>query len=607
LFARKRPPGLGLAFAAALCGPAAASAQDFDLIEKITDLISGVSDQTRDRMFDFLETVELWNPEAEVDRLVGNPWELGDSTTYKLRLLPLFVTNPIHAQLVRQMTRLDDLRSQRIYNVTPDSVEKIAVKFDSESLEAMQRDVATSVLRTFNVREIADLAVFGLAQQPLFPTTDAEWQHRKRRLSEHKGAVLTTALAAGALFEAGAFSQSGGVASWGAAKEGDGGDRYRLRWYGGLRRLGFRGRPQLRAGLTTTLPGVELAAGVSEQIRPLDSNRRRAVEIAFREGLLGRITRPSGWDVFFESALREVLSAQPGYTGEKRTGRAGLFFRRDNPARIRDLVFRSSAEMELDFARNNRFAAGVGVEHTRTGLATVLQASRTAVLHEGTRTQETRAGLFIAGTMEPPSAYFVDAMNMAARRVHQHWEAVAAAGVTPGAGTDPATVEDRILALASDLAGYLENRRRAYSILRWPTTDGDLHGPLDGGVLTKSRQLVLARLYNLAAYLERGAVSLDLLQRQSSAVQDAISRLAPGPGDAPLREAYRDRLAGLDRDWRAESDRVRTGVRAYEHYRECARRMDASSRRAAPALDTNPLSREANRRVKLLAAAAPLE
>ena len=40
-------------------------------------------------MFDFLETVELWDAEGEIDRLVGNPWELHDSTQYKLRLLPL--------------------------------------------------------------------------------------------------------------------------------------------------------------------------------------------------------------------------------------------------------------------------------------------------------------------------------------------------------------------------------------------------------------------------------------------------------------------------------------------------------------------------------------
>src|SRR5262249_54059205 len=146
-------------------------------------------------------------------------------------------------------------------------------------------------------------------------------------------------------------------------------------------------------------------------IRPSSGDRRRALELAVREGWLDRLARPGGWDAFGEVALRRVLEAQPAYRGEMTTGRAGLFLRRPEPLRLRHIVFRTSAELESNFVDDTRFVAGVGFEHSRTGMAAILQSSRTAIAIDGVRTSETRAGVFIAGTVEPPTQFFVDAMN----------------------------------------------------------------------------------------------------------------------------------------------------------------------------------------------------
>lgn len=614
------------ALVAVLAGQAAAQppsgparpASDRDFLETIFDLVVSLSDRTRDTMFDFLEQVELLDAETEIDRLVGNPWELNDSTAYKLSLLPLHIQYPTYQQLVRQMTRLDDLRSQRIHSVTPDSVELIALRFDSLVADRLQEEALRSLLRHFNVREMVDLGVFALSHQPFFPETDADWQHSKRAMAESGGALATAAVMAGAAFDVGAFGRSGTLKRWPD-------DGLRLGWYGGFRRFGFRFQPHLRAGLTGQLPGMEVSAGLAERVRPAETDRRRALELAVREGWLSRLTRPSGWDAFFEGAMRRVLSAEPKYGGEVTTGRAGLFAKRLAPLRLPDVVFRSSAEMETDFGQERRFAVGLGLENTRTGLATVLQTSRTAVIVDGSRTPETRGGLFFAGTMEPPTKLFTDEMQLRGRLLIDEWESIGAverrlsearllhAGGAPPArasspsaleamGRDLAALEAHVARLAERLADYLEARRVAYSVLRWQRTEGDLHGPVDPEVLQGARAMVLARLEALAVHLGDAERVLKPIRQRFFGMRESIGRLeGTRAADDPALAAARSNLAQLDETWREESERVNAKLRAYEHYGEAVRRIAAASR-LVPRATSDPVDPRLTRRLLVLTA-----
>ncbi len=590
---------------------------DRNIIELITNLVTSLSDKTRDGVLGFLETVELFDAEAEIDRLVGSPWELHDSTSYKLGLLPVHIGFPIYQQLARQMTRLDDVRSRRIYNVTPGSVEVIALRIDSDALERQRGDVLGSLLRHFSVREVVDMGVFALSHQPLFPDSEDGWRSYKRDLAEKKLVLVTSVLAAGAAFEAGALARSGTLVA-SPAKD------YRLGWYGGFRRLGFAFQPQLRAGLTAQVPGFEVAAGVSERVRPDADHSRRALEIAVREGWLNRLARPGGWDVFFEGALRGVFSAEPRYAGETTTGRAGLFFKRVGPLRLRNFVFRSSAEMESDFTKELRFAAGFGLEHTRSGVATVLQSSRTAITRDGARTRETRGGLFFAGTMEPPTRFLVEAMQDGARRVRESWDAieelerrrkaaderlrvVAFAQLSAEQrqaaleqlGRDTAAVEAQVAELAPRLADYLESRRLAYSVLRWQRTRGDLHGPLDGDILASALQMVYARLRAVADFLENACGAIEPIRRRFFTVRDMMASPLHGTN---MLAAYRSELEDLDRKWRQEAERVDGGMRVYAHYRDHIQRITAAASRLPPPPSPDPLRPHTARRLTALAA-----
>jgi hypothetical protein len=585
-----------------------------DLLRELGELAVQAGDRTRGEVFSFLERIELYDVEGEIDRLVGNPWQLSDSTDYKLGLYPLHVAYPVYQQLLRQMTRLDDLRSQRIQNVTPDAVDIIAVRLDILDDRRTGRQFLDSATKYFDAREVLDLGVFALAHQPLFPEDQIGWDRVKRRLARRKGLVVATLLPLAALSEAGALSRSGTLRRWPD-------NLYRLGWYGGFRRLGFRLHPYLRGGLTAHLPGLEMAAGVSEQIRPDPGTAQRALEFALRESWLGRLTGPTGWDSFVEAAARRVLASSDGYAGEWLTARAGVFVKRVRPLLIPNLVVRSSAEIESDLEENVRFALGLGLDHTSSGLSAVLQSSRSNAIEDGRRIHDTRTGLFLAGTMEPPTQHYVEAMHVQARLLGEAWQAWlegearrqaveartrVAASVRPSSAGPAmgelarATAEAETLRvrLAVLLPRYLESRRMAYSLRRWPRSPGDLHGPLDGAALRQVVRVVYDRLYELADFLERAPAALEPLRAGLLDTREA-GRAA---GAMPVQlVSLEPRTEALGRAWREESDQATGAMRLYSVYRDSARRIATAA--SLPGLRrADPLSLSAKRKLITLCA-----
>jgi hypothetical protein len=182
-----------------------------DLLKILSDLTTQVGVKSRGELLDFFNKIELFNVESEIDRLVGNPWELSDSTSYKLSLAPLHVAYPVFDQMVAQMTRLDDIRSRRIQNLTVDSLGLISVNLDILNGEQSGSQLAGSILHYFNAREFMDLGVFILAQQPYFPQTEEEWDARKHQIAQHQGMLAVGVAGLGALFEVGALNNSGTI------------------------------------------------------------------------------------------------------------------------------------------------------------------------------------------------------------------------------------------------------------------------------------------------------------------------------------------------------------------------------------------------------------
>jgi hypothetical protein len=589
-----------------------------DLLRILSDVVTQISTKSRGEALSFLNRIELFNVEDEIDRLVGNPWELSDSTSYKLSLAPLHIAYPVFDQMVRQMTRLDDIRSRRIQNLTVDSLGLIAVDLDILSAERSGSQLADSILHYFNAREFLDLGVFMLAQQPFFPDTEEGWNFRKRQIAGHEGALALSAAGLGAMFEVGALSNSGTI-----KRCPD--QRCRVGWYGSFSHLGYHLQPNLRGGITTELPWLEFSAGLMEQVRPASDAAGSVFELAVRESWLNRYTSVSGWNSFAEAAVRRVLSTESAYRGEDLTARGGLFVKREHPFRLRYITLRNSFEVESDLTGSLRYAMGLGIDYTKTGLSTVLQSSRTNFTHADGPEPETRTGLFVAGTVESPEQYYVEAMNVEARLAREEWhrleesetqrrQAEAKLRVLAGAQTplyrlapvfevirkSSAESEARRARLATLLGDYLESRRIAYSLKQWHRGSDELYGPLDGELLRQASASVVSRLAELTLFLRAAVPRLEALRARYLRTNESLV-WTDSPSEALVASATRE-LSEIDRAWRSDSEAVTDGLRLYEHYLGCVRRMAGIASTLVGARDTEPIDQRTMRKLIVLTA-----
>jgi hypothetical protein len=619
------PLMLGLALSLAAARPARAQfgqarlQNDFgDLLRVLSDLTTQLGTKSRGELLDFFNKIELFNVESEIDRLVGNPWELSDSTSYKLSLAPLHVAYPVFDQMVAQMTRLDDIRSRRVQNLTVDSLGLISVNLDILNGEQSGGQLASSILHYFNAREFMDLGVFLLAQQPFFPQTEEEWAALKHQIAKHQGMLALGVAGLGALFEVGALNNSGTIKRCPN-------DRCNIGWYGGFSHLGYHFQPNLRGGLTTRVPGLELSAGLMEQVRAPSDSASSVFEMALRESWLNRYTSAGGWDSFMEAAIRRVLSSEPRYQGETFTARGGVFFKREHPFRWRYITLRSSTEIESDLTGSLRWAMGIGVDYTRTGLSTVLQSSRTNFMHDSGPAPEIRTGLFVAGTVESPEEYYVEAMNVRARLLRDEWNALAASeaeqrqaeaemrvlagGQVPAYRLAPlfeeirkamAECERHRMRVATLLGDYLEGRRIAYSLKQWKHSADDLQGPLDGEVLEASSGAVVERLTELAAFLRGARGRLEILLDRYSRTNENLQ--AEGGGSAQAQALAAGELAELDGVWRRESEAVSEALHLYNYYLASTRRIGGMASGIVPVRQVAPLNPRVVRRLVTLVA-----
>ena len=465
-------------------------------------VVEGLINNGYKDVFRLLQTLEIFHFEAEIDRFVGKPQELNDTTNYKLTLLPFYVAYPIYKPLVSQMTRLDSVRANRIYTVTPDSVSLVDLRLRPvatlQEFSGLGRDatVATSMVSNLSAREISDLTVLLLAQQPFFPATDAEWQHSKHNIARAAVPIALAALATGAFFDAGSLVQSGPIVRRGKDFE--------LRYYGQFRDLGVHWHPYLRGGLATRAFGFEAAAGLADQVNATVNQPDRAVELALREGWLNQLVQPLGLDAFFEAALKRSIGEPAGFVGDLTTARTGFFFKRDQAPLLRRLAMRGSIEAETNLQHRLHLTTALGFEKPHSGITTVLQANLIPAAPNSGLPDDAQLNLFFVGSMEPLSQSFADDMTSLARLVveewaglqalekrHADWEQELLANATMGrTPQDKGAMlgaieqilierEQRTVRLAGDLADYLESRRRAYAVLNRPRSPDDLHGPLD--------------------------------------------------------------------------------------------------------------------------------
>jgi len=571
--------------AAQTAQPAAAEINLARIFSGIPAVFERVAARGYTELFRLLETLEVFRFEAEIDRFVGKPRDLNDTTSYKLSLLPFYIAYPIYPPLVAQMTRLDTVRANRIYTVTPSSVNLVDLRLTPvlflDQFYGLGRsdDVALSLVTNLSAREISDLAVFLLSQYPFFPQNDDEWARTKRSVARAAVPIALGALVTGAAYDAGSLAYSGPIVKHGKDFE--------LRYYGQFRGLGIHWHPYLRGGLTGRAFGFEAAAGIADQVNPTTTQPDQAVELALREGWLNQLVQPLGLDAFFEAAVKRSIGEPRGFVGDLTTARTGFFFKRDQAPLLPALAMRGSIEAESNLDRRLHLVGALGFEKPNSGITTVLQASLIPAPAGSGLPDNAQLNLFFVGSMEPLSQTFTDDMASLAHQVREQfaglealekrradWEQALLARGTAGrtpleqrimlAEMEQILVEreDRTARLAADLADYLESRRRAYAILNRRLSPDDLHGPLDAATLLAASNQVLARLQTVSVDLARALGPLTALRERIAILRREVQQLeAREPGGAALA-ARRQSLAMLEAEWETETDRVRRHLAA---------------------------------------------
>jgi hypothetical protein len=268
---------------------------------------------------------------------------------------------------------------------------------------------------------------------------------------------------------------------------------------------------------------------------------------------------------------------------------------------------------------------GFGVDYTKTGLSAVLQSSRTNFMHANGPGPETRTGLFVAGTVESPDEYYVEAMNVRARLLRDEWNALAASeaeqkqaeaemrvlagGQVPAYRLAPlfetirqamAESEGHRMRVATLLGDYLEGRRIAYSLKQWQHSADDLQGPLDGEVVEAISRVVLERLAELAAFLQGARGRLEILRDRSNRTSENLQ--GAGGGSAQAQDLAKAELAELDVTWRRESEAVSEALRLYNHYLASTRRIAGIASGIMPVRHFEPVSPRVVRKLVTLVA-----
>ena len=588
-----------------------------------------MADKGYAEFFRLIQTLELFHFENEIDRFVGRPGELNDTTSYKLSLLPLYISYPIYRPLVAQMTRLDTVRANRIYTVTPDSVSLIDLRLQPvASLEEFNGlgagdEVARALVTHFSAREIADLTVLLLAQQPYFPQSDDEWGRTKHNVARAAVPIAVGALVTGAAFDAGALVHSGPI----LRRNKD----FELRYYGAFRGLGIHWHPYLRGGLAARAFGFEAAAGIADQVNPTISEPDRAVELALREGWLNQLVQPLGLDAFFEAALRRSISEPAGFVGDRVAARTGFFFKRDQAPLIPSLTMRGSVEAESNLEHRLHLITALGFEKPNSGITTMMQASLVPAAPGSGLPDDARLNLFLVGSMEPLSASYSDDMTSLAHQCEEGWAGLEAVEkrreeweqrmlVRSPTGRSPQEErtllgeieqilierEERTVRLAGDLADYLESRRRAYAILNRGRSPDELHGPLDATLLVASRNRILGRLQSLSGDVVHAQAPLVALRDRIATARREVQELEVSDPAGSRLAARRQTLAALETEWESETERVRRYLGAHDQlHADGVRILTAMGRSATSIREWDTLGALARMQVARLAVSSP--
>jgi hypothetical protein len=120
-----------------------------------------------------------------VDRIIGDPVRMNESTSLKLDALPPRMRLSLYGVLADRADRIYFRGVSRLGQTAPGDYRNVAVELDFETTNRLIDAIGKSIDGYFRIEELIDLTVFGLSRFEFFPKSQDRWNEIKPQLPKY--------------------------------------------------------------------------------------------------------------------------------------------------------------------------------------------------------------------------------------------------------------------------------------------------------------------------------------------------------------------------------------------------------------------------------------
>jgi len=362
-----------------------------------------------------LTSPALFDTDRDVDRKIGSPWGLQESTNARLDSLPPRLRLLLYGTLAERLGDLVYVRNE--YNSTPYvpyGGDRVRVTFVGGTGEYLMSNVLNTVRGHFNPDEIADLGVYTLSQFPPFPRSEKGWERWKHAIVRYDVWLAVAMLMALIGTDSAAFQASKWLFTLGRD--------WRLGAFGYVSNLGVNFRPTIRFTARAISPFFEMSADFVEYIKSRGKQPQRVLELFGREHWLNFLSRRFGWELVASGNARYNWIHGDPKEHHRLYGSTDLYWRRSGLLGQPNISVQGSMNVNTDFSRGLGTGTSISVEDTLREFAAAVRINTAADLTR--HTQEWRIGVVLGGAIVSRVAIARAALATSANRVRSDIEAL---------------------------------------------------------------------------------------------------------------------------------------------------------------------------------------
>lgn len=333
---------------------------------------------------------------ADIDELVGNPWQLSPATSSKLATLRPRLRMEVYQFAAGNLSSFQFVPDAGANAASTNGLSSDGFSWPTSLTpvagQQLSRNLLTTAVQHFRPEELADLGVYSVSTQAFFPKDSQNWTRWKRAIVRDDvllGSAAALALATTDQIQA---RVSGMLVSLP-------GQRFRLGWFTDFADFGFKLQPTLHTGFKVKSPEVEVSAALVERFGAGNSAEIRAAEVIINNHWLQRVAAPRGWELALTATGRYVLATRTAVPQSAVQTAADLYFRRAGFAESAALSLLVRTHFATDYRNQFSAASAVGVEHNRFDFVALVRVGMALDRDAGTR--DASVGLVLAASLEP--------------------------------------------------------------------------------------------------------------------------------------------------------------------------------------------------------------